>query len=450
MAKLSAIEGRLSERYNHFSEYEFVSCTATDTRLMGVVAMRLRWKDPCNERQRYEQVLHLDYSEYGIDEYIEYEFELDDSYDDDAVAAYDEMTNDELSELVFDGGYPSSDAGEAHRAWLDVSKDLGGKYIKLEPRIFTRLIDESIEVGKTGIMNREDEYADFRKSSIVRYELLRDVLSNRDYLDNLASYDEAIRAVIPSKLSTYETINYFLMRLVDRDFQAASVISELNVEALAKIPIVRPEVQSLIKNSIGQREDEDLRGRVFACESITLSSERYYLSTLTVSLSGEKDDINRKIRSIEVGFTKALSDFEVALLLVTAEYLTVYEVPDHVLGRLEINNIEMLRDTTPKMCNNGWLLTIYRKNNSHVDRSIFNIGGDVIGCALVSIPGELVIMSSKLYEASAIEQSIQDSCYKDDFVLKGRYFIKTSIFQTLCSQSGAMLSDLVQIQPTEE
>ena len=41
---LSLVEGRLSDRYNHFAEYEFESCQATDTRLMGVVAMKVSWR----------------------------------------------------------------------------------------------------------------------------------------------------------------------------------------------------------------------------------------------------------------------------------------------------------------------------------------------------------------------------------------------------------------------
>ena len=39
MPELKLVEGRLSEYYNHFEEYSFVSCQATATRLMGVIAM---------------------------------------------------------------------------------------------------------------------------------------------------------------------------------------------------------------------------------------------------------------------------------------------------------------------------------------------------------------------------------------------------------------------------
>ena len=43
MQNFQVIEGRLSESYNHFSEFRFRNCICTDTRLMGVLAMRIIW-----------------------------------------------------------------------------------------------------------------------------------------------------------------------------------------------------------------------------------------------------------------------------------------------------------------------------------------------------------------------------------------------------------------------
>lgn len=43
MPKLRVVEGKLSSKYNHFKDYRFDSCIATDTRLMGVVAMKVSW-----------------------------------------------------------------------------------------------------------------------------------------------------------------------------------------------------------------------------------------------------------------------------------------------------------------------------------------------------------------------------------------------------------------------
>ena len=72
MAELELIHGKKSEKYNHFSDYDFESCRAVCARLMGVVALKVTWRGKENRRSRLYQVMHLDYSEYGVDEYQEF------------------------------------------------------------------------------------------------------------------------------------------------------------------------------------------------------------------------------------------------------------------------------------------------------------------------------------------------------------------------------------------
>lgn len=43
MPVLKVVEGKLSNKYNHFMDYRFDSCVATNTRLMGVVALKVSW-----------------------------------------------------------------------------------------------------------------------------------------------------------------------------------------------------------------------------------------------------------------------------------------------------------------------------------------------------------------------------------------------------------------------
>ena len=73
--ELKVIEGRQSTLYNHFKEYELAYCRATTSRLMGVVALKLTWYKAGDTSSRYHQIMHLDYSEYGVDEYLEFECE---------------------------------------------------------------------------------------------------------------------------------------------------------------------------------------------------------------------------------------------------------------------------------------------------------------------------------------------------------------------------------------
>ena len=41
MNELYAVEGKQSFLYNHFKDCKWDSCVATDTRLMGVIAMKV-------------------------------------------------------------------------------------------------------------------------------------------------------------------------------------------------------------------------------------------------------------------------------------------------------------------------------------------------------------------------------------------------------------------------
>ena len=72
MAELKLIHGKQSVKYDHFREFDFESCRAVCTRLMGVVALKVTWRGMADRRERMYQVIHLDYSEYGIDEYQEF------------------------------------------------------------------------------------------------------------------------------------------------------------------------------------------------------------------------------------------------------------------------------------------------------------------------------------------------------------------------------------------
>mgnify|MGYP001354381760 CR=1 FL=1 len=68
MNKLKVINGGMLGKTNIFKDLEFSDCIATNTRLMGVVAIHITWNKGSSS---FEQLFHLDYSEYGIDGYYD-------------------------------------------------------------------------------------------------------------------------------------------------------------------------------------------------------------------------------------------------------------------------------------------------------------------------------------------------------------------------------------------
>lgn len=424
MEQFKVIEGKQSDKYNHFRDFEYINCIATDTRLMGVVAMRVLWKDPEDYHHQYEQIIHLDFSEYGIDDYFEYE-------------------------IMPESDQHEADSQEALKAWINISKDLGGKVVHLDPATWLKLIEDAMDVARNNIMQRYDEFAVFRETTFMRIGLMKEALIEQDLLGPAVDSQSAIARVVPKKLTTYETINYFLMRLVDRDFEAAAYLSTMSVDELMKQPLAANGICSLIKNSIGESETCGGIGYLYGTESISSGENGYYVATSMLTLDGEPDDENRRIKSIRTGFSKKLSTYESAIAISSPEYITVYDIPDEVLFNLEINRIEMFELASPKMVDNGWLLPIYRRDNTHVDKALYHIGGDIIGNGLVSIPGEFILMSTRLMDSNALENSVAESVYGDKFVLKGRYHIKESVFQTICSTTGSMFEDFVMREDGE-
>ena len=155
---LSLVEGRLSDRYNHFAEYEFDSCQATDTRLMGVIALKVSWKGKDNPRARYFQVIHLDYSEYGIDEYLEF----------DCVPGTDSYrTNKE----------------DMNYYWRHFTGVMGGNIVRITADAMLRLLDMAVPYAEE---NADREYDDreneeFRAYALMRIGIMKEELERQGY-----------------------------------------------------------------------------------------------------------------------------------------------------------------------------------------------------------------------------------------------------------------------------
>ena len=208
---LSLVEGRLSDRYNHFAEYEFESCQATDTRLMGVVAMKITWRGRDKARARYFQVIHLDYSEYGIDEYLEFEcIPGTDTYKD----------NKE----------------DMNYYWQHFTGVMGGKVVSIPAETMMKLIEMALPLASEGIDREydDDENREFRAYAVMRLGFMKKELEKHGYSADGCGPEAAMRAITPQKLATCETINYFIMRLVDRDFDAAAMLSYIDRSELEK------------------------------------------------------------------------------------------------------------------------------------------------------------------------------------------------------------------------
>ena len=426
---LSLVEGRLSDRYNHFAEYEFESCQATDTRLMGVVAMKITWRGRDKARARYFQVIHLDYSEYGIDEYLEFEcIPGTDTYKD----------NKE----------------DMNYYWQHFTGVMGGKVVSIPAETMMKLIEMALPLASEGIDREydDDENREFRAYAVMRLGFMKKELERHGYSAEGCGPEAAMRAVTPQKLATCETINYFIMRLVDRDFDAAAMLSYIDRSELEKCELAEAGIQTLVRSRIKKSDQEkdvpaDGKSFPYRCRITTLGRDGYYHATFVIYLSGDYRSKDPFVTQLDIGSVVRLSEYESAIQVARREYITVFECPDNILNGFDGRNIAPLISADQSIVPNGWLYTIYNKDNSHVNKSDYRLGDDVYGYALLSIGGEFVLMSNEMTRISMLDNATAMSLYAPYLKLSGRFMIETPIFHTLCHTHGAYFADLIEQNP---
>ena len=422
---LEVVEGRLSEYYNHFRDYNFETCEATDTRLMGVVAMRVIWTGKDNPRDRLYQVIHLDYSEYGVDDYFEFE----------CIQGEEDFKANRESAMYH---------------WEHFLSVMGGKVVTITAAEMMAFIESARPLADEG-RTREydsDENAEFRRNTLVRFDFMKEELEARGMLKNMPEDTDLIGVLVPENLATCETINYFIMRLVDQDYVAARYLSTLTEEEMRDSLLTHPGIQTLIRNNIKQSHNEedvpaDGTSHPYRCNATTLAANGYYYSTYVIYLDGDYRKKNARVTQLAVGSMNKLSDYEAARQVQVTEYITVFDCRDRILNNFDGSKFEFLTGVAPEQVPNGWLYTAYNRDNSHVNSAKYWLNDDVYGYALLSIDGEFVLMSNKIGNINYMDQCTVMSLYAPFMTLDGRYQINDPIFHTLCNTYGVMFRNLV-------
>lgn len=426
MAELKLIYGKQSEKYDHFKEFDFESCRVVCTRLMGVVALKVTWRSKADRRERLYQVIHLDYSEYGIDEYQEF--------------------------ICTPGSDDFSEKREAmNELWNHFVAVMGGIVDGIDASCMLRLIEDALPLASEDVKREydTDENREFRAYAKMRLGFMKDGLNCKGVTSADCSTRDAIETTSPLKLSTYETINYFIMRMVDCDFDAASYLSTMSMDKLRECDLTGPGVQTLVKCNIerGDRRVDvpaDKFSFPFRCRLTTLAADAYYHYTLLIWLNGNHRAKNPLVTDISVGSVIKLSDYEAAIQVSRPEFLTVFDCKDDMIRGFDSKYIAPFANSTQMAVPNGWLYTAYKGDNSHVDTASYRLNDDVYGFALLSIAGELVLMSNDLRYISMLDDATIFSMYSPFISTKGRYRLDTPVFQALCSAPGVMFEDMVE------
>lgn len=408
-------------------------CYVTNTRLMGVLAMYMRFDAPSSvpENSSFDapgsamkkstgDTLHMffyfDAEEFGFDN-------------------YKSMVGDDTQEVAELRG--------------SIMGGLGG-----EPQNIS--LREAVHILKHYVrFNRERGIP--MPEGIEEYGFLL----NLD--GKLSEPDQYIlnRKICVRLQNDYEAVNYFLMRCFGKDFEGAKLVMAPGIlqekdTAIAPGNVQNAEDEASIaggkcagmqlelfpdyrqgtfcKNII----DEGREPGEYICESLVEFGDCYHLTITKVCVK------NRLVCGYERINNQTVSAREAAMMLSRSEFINVYMrvgepglVPERSLSKL----------TEGAMIHNypdGKLFMIFKPNNNHVAKKEYRLNEDVLGLYYVS-ETELVCASNSKADIWELEKDLAKSTIRAELKPTSRYEFKEPVIYEYMNSGFESFSQFVAV-----
>lgn len=349
----------------------FLSGFITDTRLMGVIGLYIHWELSNTEFvSDFHQFFYFDAEEYGFETYKSL-----------LGGDIDALTTMEHALI---GG-------------------LGGSKVNVNEREALFLIQKYVAMNEAlsiPLPEGRNEFSFLLKDPITLSEG-----ENKILIDKLCT----------PIVSEYQLINYFLMRVYGRDFEAAAYLTK---EELPLDILPEEEGATLCKNSIEEFYDEN--GCSYLCESLIEFDGKYKLVVSEIDLEEGKISGSKKRSAFQV------TSAEAAMMLNHPEFITVYEILTemddflHRFAQLSANSMQTIHE-------NGRLYLEFNKNNDHVNRKVFRLNEDIHGLYYATDFGQLIIATYSLSEIHEIEKTLSKSELCTSIIPTAKYEFKEPI-----------------------
>ncbi len=405
-SKFKVLEGGLSSKetsgeypdhpsgtlYMERSALKFTDAWITDTRLMGVVCLGIRWQIIGGRNSEFLQFFYFDAVEYGFDRF-DYLMDPDPDEEQDLEASYI-------------GG-------------------LGGSKVSVTEREAVHL------VHKYARFNLERQM--YLPEGQPMYQFL---LLMQDTLTKMESQLLLEKSCITPR-SRVEAVNYFLMRYTDCDWEAVSILTD------GEIPRNRLKGHGHMgvfsNHTEGDPEDPDaLKCRTIVSESD--DSERFYLLMSTFQFPEGK----KKITAFTVDDQMAITDQEAYLNLLHKEYVMVFDYtgPLDSFGR---QSTRLLHRAMVMEEEEGTTYMIYRTNNDHALKSDFHLYDDLIGIYYMGKIGQLVISSNTPMDARTLEFDLLTSPAAKYLKLKQNLLFSEPVMNNFLMSGMADFEDFLDL-----
>ena len=357
------------------SRYKFISGEVSNTRLMGVVAMHLRFEDLLlPAASTFHQFYYFDYEELGL-ETLRLSHTDDPKEVDRLVKEAFAGLGAELVELTEDESYflanwMMEDTKKKNQPLPDETKEI--EYIKLKARA---LDDKEMEM-----LN--------------------------------------VKLCVPIK-SDYGIANYFLMRCFGKDFEGAKLVSEEGVFDPS------PKKHStFLRNKIEVLSGADSPRKIFRCESLieVEAEEKHHLVVTEIQV------LRRKVVSSQLISDTPISLFEASLLLAKEEYISVFNMKEDAdaLDFTADFNVFSL-GMTHNGHSGGEMFMDFKPNNDHAEAKIFMLSDDIRALYFVTDEGQVVTTAYSLGGIIEAETRLLFSPVGKYLELTNRYQFPASI-----------------------
>ena len=356
------IDGGLSETSSD-SRKKFISAYITNTRLMGVVGIVVHWKLTDNETNtELYQCFYLDAEEYGFDSYECVVGPDNDETEDRAFA---------MSERLLGG--------------------LGGSRVKISENEMRSLVQDYVFMNtKKGIEIPEEAEIDF----IMKPEAKLSVKERRELM---VKQCEEITG-------DYQLVNYFIMRCVGHDFEAARYLTSGHIDLR---DFRDDEPAALIRNSSELTGSDFNAGKkdsfrtAWTYRTTSLVEYKGYFEVITSRVTVE----DLKVIGFEVIDRERITSREADMMTRREEYV--------ILNELEVEpeyftkaSCAYTRRSQETAYDTGRLFVIFNPDNRHVTERVYKLNDDVFGSVYVNDFGQLIVSSFVREKAEEIERSI--------------------------------------------
>jgi len=338
----------------------FIAAYATDTRLMGVLVVYIKWQlsglaGVGRKSRTLHQFFYVETTEEGIESYR---------------------------------GIYGEDEEELRMAEQAMLGGLGAGRVALTMNEAVFLVQRYAEMthGFGKMLPDEVEEYDF--------VLRREVALGKEREEAL------FRRLCGDIVSENQLINYFLMRCFAQDFFAARMLAADDVDC-EQLPDSLSS--TLCRNEIMPPEKEEA---LYICESVIEDDRGYRIVLSEIEVS--RDQGHLSISSFEVASKFAITPIEAAMKLARVEYVTVYGIAGpvvHVLNELDKRYTEAMQT----LSEGGKLYICFKNDNSFMNGKVYLLNDDVKEILYVTVENQLIVGCYTLAGIKRLEDALARS-----------------------------------------